>query len=167
MIAKSYILNNLKTLEKLYDKTTSTQEGLLYSKMAILELCGWIEETMDDILRRCSKRNLKKSPNKDYVEEKIITTTHGFEYKGHFRKMLMQVLGIITVEKLESKLDPSKFHIMKSTLGTLRFYRDSEAHTHIKGVTKKIDAPSVTKFRFWEVYEGLIDIDNKLKRLKL
>ena len=166
MIAKRYILNNLKTLKKLYDKTSRTQEVILYSKMAILELCGWIEETMDDIVRKCSKRNLKDSDNIKYVENNIIKRTHGFDYNDNFRKMLMQVLGIITVEELESKLDLSKFQMMKSTLRTLKLNRDNEAHTHIKGVTTKLDAPSVTISRFWHVNEGLTDIDIKLKSLK-
>lgn len=79
----------------------------------------------------------------------------------------MQVLGIINLEKLECKLDPVKFPLMKATLGTLKTYRDTEAHTHLKGVTKRLDAPSMTKSRFLMVYDGLKDIEVKVRHLKL
>ena len=58
MIARSYILTNLKTLDRKYNRATSTRDSLFYSKLAILELCGWIEESMDDIVLRCACRHL-------------------------------------------------------------------------------------------------------------
>lgn len=167
MIAKSYILNNLNTLEKLYNTSTSTKKGLFYSKLAILELCGWIEESMDDIVRRCATRNLKSLSDRHDVEKSIIQRTYGFEYKKHFRGMLTQLLGIITLMKLERKLHPVKFQLMEAALETLKTYRDSEAHTHLKGITKRLDAPSVTRNSFLMVYEGLKDIDVNLRSLKL
>ncbi len=167
MIAKSYILNNLKTIENLYLKSTTTKRGLFYSKLAILELCGWIEESMDDIVHKCARRRLKSQDNLKLVEKSIIGRTYGFDYKRHFRNMLMQLLGIINLERLERHLDPVKFQLMESNLETLKTCRDTEAHTHLKGVTKRLDAPSVTKHRFLIVYEGLKDIDDSLRRLKL
>jgi hypothetical protein len=81
--------------------------------------------------------------------------------------MLIQLLGLITVEKLEGRLDPVKFDLLRSTLGTLKESRDNEAHTHIKGMTRVIDAPSLTKSRFPRVYEGLKDIEKELREMKL
>ncbi|MBN1637349.1 MAG: hypothetical protein JW866_00150 [Ignavibacteriales bacterium] len=52
---------------------------------------------------------------------------------------------------------------MISSLDSLKFYRDSEAHTYIKGTTKRMDAPSVTKNRFSAIYNGLKNIDEKLR----
>jgi hypothetical protein len=54
MIAKTYILNNLSTIEKLYNDSSSIKNSLFYSKLAILELCGWTEESMDDIIKKCA-----------------------------------------------------------------------------------------------------------------
>lgn len=81
--------------------------------------------------------------------------------------MLIQLVGLITVEKLEAKLDPVKFQIMISTLGTLKQSRDSEAHTHIKGVTRVIDAPSLTRNRFTSIYDGLKNIEKELRKMQL
>jgi hypothetical protein len=68
------------------------------------------------------------------------------------------LLGIIVLEKLERKLDPVKFTIMEATLENLKILRNSEAHTHLKGTTKRLDAPSVTISNFFKVYDGLKDL---------
>jgi len=167
MVAKRYIQNNLIQIENLYTKSTSTQHAMFYSKLAVLELCGWIEESMDEILRSLARRHLKDPSNLQLVENSIIRRTYGFEYNKHFRSMLMQVLGIISLERLEHKLDPVKFQLMESTLETLKACRDIQAHTHLRGSTRRLDAPSVTKSRFIVVYEGLKDVQDNLKRLKL
>ena len=52
---------------------------------------------------------------------------------------------------------------MISTLDSLKLNRDSEAHTYIKGTTRRMDAPSVTKNRFSAIYNGLKNIDDELR----
>ena len=79
--------------------------------------------------------------------------------------MLSQVIGLTGVEKLEKKVDPTKFQILCSVLVTLKSSRDLEAHTHIKGVTRRLNAPSITIVQFNQVYDGLKDIEEKLKKL--
>lgn len=167
MITKSYIFNNLKTIESLYISSPTTKKGLFYSKLAILELCGWIEETMDDIILRCAKRHIKDNDNLDFVESEVIKRTYGFEYKKHFRRMLIHTLGIINLEKLERKFNPIAFQLLESSLETLKICRDKEAHTHLKGMTRRLDSPSVTINRFNYVYDGLKDIDIKIRKSKL
>jgi hypothetical protein len=163
MIAKSYLLKNLETLDKLYNSSTSVIKGLFYSKLAILELCGWIEESMDDVVRTCGNRRIKDKSNKTFLEDTIIKKTYGFEYDKHFRDMLINVIGLVGVEKLEKKIDSKKLAILRATLTSLKTFRDNEAHTHLKGVTKRLNAPSVTKAQFLLVYEGLKEIDDKLR----
>jgi hypothetical protein len=51
MIIKGYIENTLKELDRLYNKHTSLKKDIYYSKLAVIELCGWIEETCDAIVR--------------------------------------------------------------------------------------------------------------------
>lgn len=121
---------------------------------------------MDDIVRTCANKHLKNSKNLQFVEDSVIQHTYGFEYQRHFRNMLIQVLGIINVEKLENNLDGTKFHPMESTLGTLKTYRDNEAHTHLKGATKRLDAPSVTRNHFQKVYDGLKDIEHRIRSMR-
>ncbi len=165
MIYRGYILKSLKVLEDLYNTSTSANKGLLYSKTAILELCGWIEESMDVIVITCANRKIKDKAMRAYIKKRVVEKNYGFEYKNNFRYMLCQVIGLASIEKLERKVDPRKFQILCSVLGTLKISRDVEAHTHIKGTTKRLNAPSATKAQFLQVYDGLKEIDDQLKSL--
>lgn len=162
MIAKSYIESNLRRMNSKFNQSRSSKEELFFAKMAIIELCGWIEESMDDILLRCSIRNLKETENRDFFKEKIVEKTYGFHYTKHFRRMMTTLIGLIMYEKFEKSLDQVKFQRLKSELGNLTQRRNEEAHTHIK-LTRTINAPSVTLRQFEAIYVGLVDIEHKLK----
>lgn len=166
MIARNEIQGTLKMLDCKFRTATSQKESLFYSKLAILELCGWIEESMDDVILRCARRHLKDKESIKFVEREIVKKTYGFDYQQHFRRMLIQLLGLINVERIETKIDQSKQISFKATLEPLRKVRDPEAHTHIKGVTRHINAPSVTLGQFPAIYEGLIEFDTVLRKMK-
>jgi hypothetical protein len=133
--------------------------------LAILELCGWIEISMDAMVRRCAKKNLRLQANRQFTDT-IIRRTYSFEYDLHFRKMLIHVIGLTSLEKIERRLDPVEFQKLTAALHALKLNRDNEAHTYIKGVTAVIDAPSVTRGRFKDVYDGLEHFDRTMKRLR-
>lgn len=164
MVNKSSIFSNLELIEKLYNTSSST-EALLYSKLAIIELCGWIEESMDDIVKEYANIKLNNIDNINFLDDEIIGKNYGFEYDKHFRKMLMQVIGIVGLETLEKNVNKNKLQRMKSSLGTLKGPRNTESHTYIKGTTRTIDAPSVTKRKLMDVYEGLKNFEAELKKL--
>jgi hypothetical protein len=90
--------------------------------------------------------------------------TYGFDYHKSFRWMLIRLVGLITVERLEQQVDQAKHDTLKSTLGALKTVRDSAAHTHLKGTTRTLDAPSVTIRSFQRVYDGLVDLDQKMRQ---
>jgi hypothetical protein len=163
IITKTSIQQNLRTLDSLYRSAIDPKKCLFYSKLAILELCGWTEETMDKIVRSCAKRTLKNSTNIKNVEDSVIRRTHGFEYNDHFRRMLIQVIGLHGVEVVEHHVDTARLQTLKSTLGALKSRRDTEAHTHLIATTRTLDAPSVTLQNFNLVYEGLNEIMQKLR----
>ena len=165
MIAKSSILQNIKNLDALYSKATSQKKSLFYAKLAILELSGWIEESMDDIVLRFATKHLKEIPNQDFVRKEVVGRTNSFTYERHFRPRLVKLVGIVRIERLESKIDQVKFQQLKQSLTALKYARDTEAHTHLKGTTRRLDAPSVTKQHFFSVYEGLLELEGGLKRL--
>jgi len=142
------------------------QKALFYSKLAILELCGWTEVSMDDIIRRHSKRILKEPQNWQYIEKEVIKRTYGFEYQVHFRRMLISIIGLTGVERLEKTVDPARLQPMIAALNSLKPYRDKEAHEYIKGTTRRLDAPSITRGRFIVIYEGLRNIDTVLRTMK-
>ena len=117
---------------------------------------------MDDVILRCARRHLKNSANVKYVSKEIVQRTYGFDYERHFRSMLIQLLGLINVEKIEKSVDQRKQIQLKATLKALKTVRDSEAHTHIKGVTRSINAPSATLNQFPALYNGLMEYDRAI-----
>ncbi|MCA9468189.1 MAG: hypothetical protein KC643_22505 [Nitrospira sp.] len=121
---------------------------------------------MDDIILRCARRHLKDEKNIKYVEKEIVKRTHGFDYPN-FRQMLVKLLGLINVEKIEKKVKRKLPVSLEDLLGPLKKARDSEAHTHInKGVTRHINAPSVTFGQFPGIYKGLVEFDSVIIKTK-
>lgn len=167
MITKSYLFKTLNRLDKLYnDPTADNQKTSSYSKLALIELCGWIEETMDDIVLRCAKRCLKSPANQKFIKDEIIKPNSNFQYEA-FRKMLIMVIGLATLEKIEEKLENTgKISALKSDLGNLKKSRDTAAHSHTTGTLRTYDAPSKTKHDFDRIYALLTELDAELHRHK-
>lgn len=163
MIAQSYITSNLQSINRSYLNAGSAREAFFMSKLALLELCGWIEESMDDIVMRCAMRNLGEDSNRKYCRDDIVKRTSGFDYQTNFRVMLIRLLGLINVEKIEARVDQSKHDTMKSALSALKTQRNSEAHTHLKGTLRTINAPSVTINQLLPLYEGLMEFDRVIR----
>jgi hypothetical protein len=138
----------------------------MYSKLAVLELCGWLEEAIDKMILKCAKRKIKDNKNYKYIKDKIVDKNYEFDYEKHFRNMMVQIIGLHSFEKVENKMNSAILLNFKSTLGTLKKIRDSEAHTHLVP-TRRIDAPSTTQRHFSHLYNGLIEFERCLKLLKL
>ncbi|NBX65387.1 MAG: endoribonuclease [Proteobacteria bacterium] len=118
---------------------------------------------MDDVVKRCAKRCLKEKNHLKYIQETIIQKTHGFSYNDHFRKMLISIIGLTNFEKMEKNSDPKKLSDFCASLSYLVPNRNSEAHTYLKGTTKKIDAPSQTIGHFIKLHVGIHEIEKWLK----
>ena len=167
LISKTHIQETITQIDKLYQKNIGNRKGLYFAKLAILEDCGWIEESMDKIVTSYADRHLTDVQNANYTRDEIVKRTTSFEYDKHFRPMLMRILGIILLEKLEMSFDIAKFNRMKGSLSFLKARRDQQAHTHIKGTPTLIDAPSVTKKHFQNVYDGLKHIEFLIRKVKI
>ncbi|MCB2262274.1 MAG: hypothetical protein LGR52_04945 [Candidatus Thiosymbion ectosymbiont of Robbea hypermnestra] len=166
MITKDNIGQNVRQLARLYDEARKgSKEELYYSKLAVLELCGWIEESMDDIILKCCNRTIKRPENRNYIRG-IVKRNYAFEYP-RFREMLISVIGLSNVEKVEKRLDPIKQSQLEDILKNLKGPRNNAAHTHIKGTAMSIDAPSVTIRNFTIVYDGLKNIETTLHKMGL
>ena len=165
MIVKKYIEDTLTDLDKLYNATTSNKKLIYYSKLDIIEICGWLEESMDDVIIRYCNRCLRESANNNFVKKKV-SNTYGFEYKRHFRPLLLYAVGMKQLEKFERQLDKNgNLSILKSQLGTLKIKRNDAAHTFLKGVTKTYDAPSITLNTFRTLYPILKEIETEIRKL--
>lgn len=138
---------------------------LYMSKLALLELCGWIEESMDDIIKKVSTRQLKNSINRNYVKNNIIKGTNGFSYDSHFRYMLIRMIGLIALEKLEKKVTIAKVDSFRGKLTNLKDKRDSHAHTFLKGTITTIQPPYTTIIDFERIYEDLKNFEKQIKKI--
>ncbi len=164
MIAYSYIEKNLSSLDKKYRLTKSNTEARYYSKLATLELCGWIETSIDDSILRCANRLLKSRSARKIVEKEV-KRTYGFEYERHFRSLIITLIGIHGFEKVEMCIEPSVLSNFMSALGSLKISRDMLAHTYTKGATSHYDAPSLTLGLYYNVKAGISAYDRALREL--
>ena len=168
MIDDTFIAQILQDLENKYvGKSLTLQEPMYYSKLALIELCGWIEESMDAIIENCARNYLTETANRKFVVNEIIRKTYSFSYERHFRPMLMKVIGMVKVEELEGQIDCQNFDLMKSSLGTLMQERNLLAHTFIVGTTPRLGGPSVIIQHLSHVSTGLRDIENYICTMNL
>lgn len=165
MVSNLTILKTLVRINRLYSAASSPIETLLYAKIGIIELCGWVEESMDAIVIGVSQRSLTNQADRDYIEKQIVKKIYGFEYEAHFRRMLMGVIGLKGVVDMESRLNRAFFDPMCASLNAIKPNRNSHSHTYLKGATMVIDAPSKTIQHCQTIFAGLRDIDNILQKL--
>ena len=164
MIAYTYIEKNLKALDIRYrSPQTSTRDAYFASKLAILELCGWIEESMDDCILRASIRVLGNERNRKLLKDKV-RKTHGFEYEHHFMSMMVQLVGLWGFERICKSVDTAVQTRFLNELKILKDRRNALAHTYTRGVTQHYDAPSVTLGRFGNVRAGLQAYDSAIRK---
>jgi hypothetical protein len=164
MVVKKHIMNNIKRLDSLYN-SSPTVEATYYSKLAIIELCGWIELSMDNIVEHFANKNLKTQPFKDSFKS-LKDKNYGFDYKQNFRKMLSQTAGLHNTEKVETKLNiTGQIAVLDATLDSLKALRNDAAHSYID-TTKTYQAPSVTKSQLEQIYPILKDFSKEVKKLK-
>ncbi len=161
MLSDREIKANLQALDTQFRGATTTQAANLSSKLAVLELCGWIEEAMDDIAEKCYLRCLTETSNQKLCKE-IVRATYGFEYHYHFRKMLAGIIGQTGMERIERRADGTKLALLQSALSTLKVARDGFAHTYLKGATPTLSAPSFLLSQFPALWEGLREVEARI-----
>ena len=168
MISKKEIKRNIRFVSSGYKRCKHPLRTLLYSKMAVIEVGGWVELSMDYLVKRAGA-GLVQQKNIDLLDKDIIKNTWGFDYDSNFRKMLIRVIGLTGVEKIEEGLDVAKFTKMNAAIQLLKSARNAVAHTYINppGVTTVVPAPSLTNSYFLDIYDGLANYEKVMKKLKL
>ncbi len=164
MIAYSYIERNIQLLWKNYLQSKSIADKNFNSKMAILELCGWIEVSMDDAIIRTGTRVLKSPDSLKFIREKV-KRNYGFEYDKHFKSMIVYLVGISGFETIDISIDLAIKIKFQSELIALKERRNSLAHTYTKGTTQHYDTPSITLERLANVSAGLKAYDAALREI--
>jgi len=169
-VKKQKIEKNLKNIQKLFDKATSshhpnrlTIEQL--SKLSVIELCGWIESTHDEIIEQCIKKHPRIAEaeiNKHY--KKYIKPIYGFHYEGHFRPMLTSILGYKNLINLENKINArGDLDLYKAKLGNYKTIRNDISHTFIEDYNSNIPAPNVVWRDYLEIYSFLRLIEKEVR----
>lgn len=103
----------------------------LLSKVATIELCGWLEEEFDRLIRVVANGRISDA---QWVESNVITNTNGFVYEKHWRAMLCKVVGEMFARRVEAAMDaahPADIQQLKSLLGQLWKDRCSFAHADL------------------------------------
>lgn len=164
MLAKTDIELLINNLDSLYNTCNDSNLQIYYSKFALLELCGWLELAMDEIIISYSTNNLTEQDNIDYMKQSIVGKTYGFNYDSHFRPMLLSLVGVKYLELLEQNMDMNgDLTVLKSELSTLWGIRKKAAHTSISGITLSFHSPSIIKNSLNKIYPILLNIENLVK----
>ena len=155
MISANQIKETLRRLEERYNSPDNTVEEVrLYAKMAILELSGWVEESIDTLVLNIANGRLEDEKIKERFEE-TVRNTRGFRYERHFLPLLGMIIGLMSVEAVEKSLDKEKQEKFRSALDELSKSRNLLAHTSLQGTQEKIDAPSMTENLYRDIHAGL------------
>jgi hypothetical protein len=126
---------------------TSNDRTKLLSKLAIIELCGWLEVEFDRLIRTVATGRISDA---DWVEVNVIKNTNGFTYNNHWRAMLCKVVGEVFARRVEAAMEaahPAELEQFKSLLGQLWKDRCSFAHADITtnvAAAQLFNAPSWT-----------------------
>lgn len=166
MTISKHIFVTLNHLDTLYNESSSQNKDIeptYYSKLAVLEYCGWIEESLDLIVKRSFTDKITNSQLIKIIEEKIKFNS-GFQYENNLRPMLITSFGVIGTEKFENLINSNgNLDILKSELNALKEDRNSAAHTWIQGTTRQYPAPSVLIGRLNKVHPIFNDFYLKIQ----
>ena len=139
-LSKTKIKHNLNQLKILYDRGMASHSSnaslhmTFYSKLALIEYCGWLEVSIDILVHRI----ISKITDADLIKigERSVKTNYGFTYDDHFRVLLVKNLGLKNTEILLNKLRSSgDLALLESKLNTFKTLRNEAAHNYFTGVS--------------------------------
>lgn len=128
MVYRKDVERKIRRLKDLYNASSQNAEDqILYSKGALMELCGWIEDSMDSIALRAVKGLLETAPYKQ-ISGSNVSNVYGFEYKKYFRPMMISQIGVSDMELLEKSMG-ADVDVLKAKLESFIQYRGCAAHS--------------------------------------
>jgi hypothetical protein len=124
----------------------STDRTNLLSKLAIIELCGWLEGEFDRLIRIVATGRVLDVA---WVESKVIENTFGFQYEKHWRSMLCKVVGEVFAQRVEAAIEaahPGDLDRLRVLLRKLSLDRNKFAHADLtanRAAMLTFNAPSL------------------------
>lgn len=170
MIDYVSIENTLKLLDREYNNAQNSsqvdsQMPVLFSKLAILELCGWIEVSVDNVLFEYVNNTVVKEENKKIIRERI-AVNYGFKFKTNLQPLFCSVFGIKNYEDIIGALSDQELANMQTTLGNLAKLRDIAAHNNTEvGITPTYNAPSQTITDYKKIKPAFEIIEKEIQKL--
>jgi hypothetical protein len=145
----------LDLIDLWYRDSDGDDKPQLLSKLALLELSGWLEEWMDELVRSAGNHL-----GEEWVNT-LLKSTNTFDFE-RFRKNLVTLLGEYNLRRIEREFEekhPGELDYIKTKLANLKKERDKLAHmdliTHLDRYQKTIEAPSSTRRTYRELHERL------------
>lgn len=141
------VATTLRELDQWFrEPSLSIDRTNMLSKLATLELCGWIEGEFDRLIRAVADGRIESK----WVEKEVIDPTTGFHYQKHWQKMLCRLSGEIFFRAVEDAMEvahPGDLAQLTSMLGQLWKERCRFAHTDLTSniaAAVTFNAPSMT-----------------------
>ena len=137
----------LRFLDAMYQQHQTSEdpeEAVAFAKLAVLEFCGWVEMTIDDIARGAVNVSLPAESDRKPLET-LIKTTSGFNYSSHVTPLLVSAIGSVRFSVIERTMEnEALLERFRSILNTAEFnrMRNRAAHTFNDGTQRNYDAPS-------------------------
>lgn len=166
MIDYIKIKNTLDRLDVEYNNQISDiQMPILFSKLAVIEFCGWIEESFDDVLYQYIRNHIIDSDH-IRITRSFVNKNYGFDYENHTFKLFSIVLGINNWENILDKVSPIDLTNFQTILKNYSTIRNRAAHTYTPiGTTRVYDAPSVVLGEFNKIKRPIEIIENEINQL--
>jgi hypothetical protein len=166
MVTRFYITRNLRSLNRKYVRSKTQAEPLYYSKLAIIELCGWIETSMDEIFEANASKFVNEVRHLIKFRAQL-KKTYGFNEKKHLQPLIVALVGNNGLEKLDASCDTRLMGALHRNLNELSIMRNSLAHTYIKGFAVTIESPQLILRRLDQVANGLDHFEEQLDLLSV
>ena len=161
------IKNTLIDLQALYDSHSAMNQKIYFSKLAILELSGWLEAVEDEIIKGYASSKLIEHSSRAEIDQMILGN-NGFSYTKHLKPMIIKLVGFRGIETLENNLkNVGDLQILVSQLNSVWGLRIILAHTStvITGVTQTYQTPSCMSTNLISLHPILTRLENELNQL--
>lgn len=157
----------LTILEVQYSSTITSADQTLpiaYSKLSVLELGGWIEESVDTILINYIDNKILSEECKNKTKE-IINKNNSFEY-GHLYHIFICALGVNNWENIIDNVGNPNIALFAATCNSYKRPRNSAAHTYqLASTTSNYQAPSQVIIDFRKIKPILQSIEREVLNL--
>lgn len=165
MIDFTTIQTNLTRLETEYASATDLTMNVLYSKLAVIEFCGWIEVSIDTLAKDYLNNTILDHTLKGKVET-FIDGHYGFSYDRNVLPIICSAIGASNWENIIDICPVSDFGNFLNILGNYKRMRNSAAHTNVVvGVTMTYYSPSVVLNDYTKIKPAIQLFETEIAKL--